>query len=359
MLLGLVFIACLLTVPLARGRLTALADLQLRRVWLALAGIGVQILIISVLPDGMAGLHEGIHMFSYALLGAFAWSNRRIPGVPLIMLGGAAELHRDRRQRRRDARRSGARRACRARGGEGFVNSGAMAEPEPAVPRRRVRDPRVVAAVQRLQRRRHHDRARRARAAARRLPARASFPAAGARRRRQGPDLLRAALADSASRRFFAAHAQSCLGSGLAHVAMPLLAYEHTHSAWAVTAVLIPDLLPAILFGPLLGALVDRVGWRTCAIAADLLRMVAFTLVAFAHTLPWMVVGAALAGFGSALFSPAALSGVTRLARGQAPSGRARPVRRARRSRAHRRAGGRRRLARAGGGPRRCSAPTR
>jgi MFS family permease len=129
--------------------------------------------------------------------------------------------------------------------------------------------------------------------------------------------VVRAALADSASRRFFAAHAQSCLGSGLAHVAMPLLAYEHTHSAWAVTAVLIPDLLPAILFGPLLGALVDRVGWRTCAIAADLLRMLAFTLVAFAHSLPWMVVGAALAGFGSALFSPAALSGVTRLAHGE------------------------------------------
>jgi MFS family permease len=129
--------------------------------------------------------------------------------------------------------------------------------------------------------------------------------------------VLRAALADSPSRRFFAAHAQSCLGSGLAHVAMPLLAYEHTHSAWAVTAVLIPDLLPAILFGPLLGALVDRVGWRTCMIAADLLRMVAFTLVAFAHSLPWMVVGATMAGFGTALFSPAALAGVTRLAHGE------------------------------------------
>jgi MFS family permease len=129
--------------------------------------------------------------------------------------------------------------------------------------------------------------------------------------------VLRAALADSPSRRFFAAHAQSCLGSGLAHVAMPLLAYEHTHSAWAITAVLIPDLLPAILFGPLLGALVDRVGWRTCMIAADLLRMVAFTLVAFAHSMPWMVVGATLAGFGSALFSPAGLAGLTRLARGE------------------------------------------
>jgi MFS family permease len=129
--------------------------------------------------------------------------------------------------------------------------------------------------------------------------------------------LLRRALADASSRRFFTAHAQSCLGSGLAHVALPLIAYDHTHSAWAVTAVLIPDLMPAILFGPLFGALVDRAGWRVCAIASDLMRMVAFTLVAFAHTLPWMVLGAALAGTGAALFAPAALAGVSRLAPGE------------------------------------------
>jgi MFS family permease len=126
--------------------------------------------------------------------------------------------------------------------------------------------------------------------------------------------VLRKALYDAQSRRFFMAHAQSCLGSGLAHVALPLIAYEHTRSAWAVTAVLIPDLMPAILFGPVFGALVDRIGWRVCAIASDLLRMVAFTLVAFAHTLPWMVVGAALAGTGAALFAPAGLAGVSRLA---------------------------------------------
>jgi hypothetical protein len=50
MILGLVFIACVLSVPLARGRLSALGDLKLRHGWLALAGIGVQILIISVIP---------------------------------------------------------------------------------------------------------------------------------------------------------------------------------------------------------------------------------------------------------------------------------------------------------------------
>jgi MFS family permease len=129
--------------------------------------------------------------------------------------------------------------------------------------------------------------------------------------------VLREALADASSRRFFAAHAQSCLGSGLALVALPLMAYEHTGSAWAITAVLVPDLLPAIVFGPLLGALVDRVGWRTCAIAADLLRFLAFSLVVVSDALPVLVLGAALAGTGTALFAPAALAGVSRLAPGE------------------------------------------
>ena len=130
--------------------------------------------------------------------------------------------------------------------------------------------------------------------------------------------MLRAALRDGASRRFFAAHGQSCLGSGLALVALPLLAYDKTGSVWAITAVLIPDLLPAILFGPLLGAIVDRVGWRSCAIAADLLRLAGFTLVVFAHSLPALVIAATLAGTGTALFQPAALAGVTQLASAKA-----------------------------------------
>ena len=125
---------------------------------------------------------------------------------------------------------------------------------------------------------------------------------------------MRAALADGASRRFFAAHAQSSLGSGLAHVALPLLAYDLTGSAWAVTAVLVPDLLPAILFGPLLGAVVDKVGWRTCAIAADVLRAAAFAILAFTDSMVAMVFAAALAGTGVALFTPAALAGLGRLA---------------------------------------------
>jgi MFS family permease len=125
--------------------------------------------------------------------------------------------------------------------------------------------------------------------------------------------MFRAALAGAPARRFFAAHAQSCLGTGLAYVALPLLAYDRFGTAWAVAAVLLPDLLPAILFGPLLGALVDRVGWRICAVVGDILRCLAFLVVLTADSLPTLIVGACLAGVGTALFIPAALAGLPRL----------------------------------------------
>src|SRR3982750_147581 len=101
--------------------------------------------------------------------------------------------------------------------------------------------------------------------------------------------MLRPPPADAPSRRFFAAHAQSCLGSGLAYVALPLLAYDRFGSAWAVVAVLLPDLLPAIVLGPVLGALVDRWGWRTCAVLADVVRCAAFTLLLLGDSLQIMI----------------------------------------------------------------------
>jgi MFS family permease len=127
---------------------------------------------------------------------------------------------------------------------------------------------------------------------------------------------MRAALADASSRRFFAAHAQSCLGSGLAYVALPLLAYDRFGSAWAVVAVLLPDLLPAVVLGPLIGALVDRWGWRPCALLGDAIRCLAFLLLLFGDSIGLMIAGAALAGVGTALFGPAALAGLPQLAPG-------------------------------------------
>ncbi|MGH2949015.1 MAG: DUF5317 domain-containing protein [Solirubrobacteraceae bacterium] len=88
MFLFVVFLVCLVSVPLCGGRLLALGELELRHSWLAVAGIGLQVLIVSVLPGGPAGFHEGVHMASYVLLGSFAWVNRRVPGVLVIGCGG-------------------------------------------------------------------------------------------------------------------------------------------------------------------------------------------------------------------------------------------------------------------------------
>jgi MFS family permease len=129
--------------------------------------------------------------------------------------------------------------------------------------------------------------------------------------------MIRAALGDAPSRRFFAAHTQSCIGTGLATLALPLLAYDRFHTAAAVSAVLLPGLLPSVVLGPLLGTLVDRLGWRVCAAIGDALRCIAFVIVMGAGSLPLMIAGASLAGVGTALFHPAALTGLPRLAPGE------------------------------------------
>ncbi len=62
MIIGLVYLAILASVPLARGRLSALADLPLRKPGLAAAAILLQVLIISVIPGGHQAFHTTVHM---------------------------------------------------------------------------------------------------------------------------------------------------------------------------------------------------------------------------------------------------------------------------------------------------------
>ncbi len=49
---------------------------------------------------------------------------------------------------------------------------------------------------------------------------------------------------------FFAAHAQSSLGTGAGYVALLVLAYERLESPWAISLVLLADFLPAMFLGP-------------------------------------------------------------------------------------------------------------
>src|SRR6478736_3071119 len=108
------------------------------------------------------------------------------------------------------------------------------------------------------------------------------------------------------ARPFFAAHLQSSLGTGAGYVAILLLAYEQLGNAWGATAVLLADLAPAMLLGPLLGGLIDHTSRLGCAIVADVIGALAFAGLAFLpHSTASLVLLALVAGLSSALLRPA------------------------------------------------------
>ena len=118
------------------------------------------------------------------------------------------------------------------------------------------------------------------------------------------------AVHDARLDRLFVAHVQSALGTGAGYVVLLLLVYERFDSPWALTVVLLAGFLPSMLFGPLLGAAVDRWPRRWCAIAADLIRAAAFMGIAVLDTLTAMAVLAFVAGIGESTFRPAILAGI-------------------------------------------------
>lgn len=115
------------------------------------------------------------------------------------------------------------------------------------------------------------------------------------------------------ARWYFAALAQSSLGTGAAHVALLLLAYDRYRSPWAISLVLLAELLPAMLFGPLLGAVADRWSRRGCMVVADGLRGAAFVGIVLVDSFAPTVAFAVVAGIGTGLFTPAALSSLPSL----------------------------------------------
>jgi hypothetical protein len=80
-----------LAVPLAGGRLGALADLRLRRAWAIWAALGLAALGIGLpgLPDGLRSL---LLVAAYPVGAVFLAANRRVPGLLLAALGAALNL---------------------------------------------------------------------------------------------------------------------------------------------------------------------------------------------------------------------------------------------------------------------------
>jgi Family of unknown function (DUF5317) len=69
MTLALAFCLLLLTLPVAGGRLSRLEEVRIRWVWLVVVAFAIQVVLVTVVPEGDETLHRVAHVFTYALAG--------------------------------------------------------------------------------------------------------------------------------------------------------------------------------------------------------------------------------------------------------------------------------------------------
>jgi hypothetical protein len=91
MLLVITALALVASVPLAGGRLGALAEISPRAVWAVLLAAAIQVAITQI-AGGSHALHVALHVFSYVLDAYFLFANRRLAGVPLVAVGAALNV---------------------------------------------------------------------------------------------------------------------------------------------------------------------------------------------------------------------------------------------------------------------------
>jgi hypothetical protein len=78
---------CVITVPLSGGSLRLLAQLRLRLLWAGPVALAAQVVIVTIAPNGNTGLHEAVHLGTYALAIGFLFANRHIAGMRIIGAG--------------------------------------------------------------------------------------------------------------------------------------------------------------------------------------------------------------------------------------------------------------------------------
>src|ERR1700742_4459470 len=92
MLIGAALIICLLSVPLAGGKLSALADIKFRDAWLLPSALGIQLLIVYAIPGWPGWVLDSLHVWTYAFAALFVYLNFKVPGVLVVALGGLSNF---------------------------------------------------------------------------------------------------------------------------------------------------------------------------------------------------------------------------------------------------------------------------
>lgn len=126
---------------------------------------------------------------------------------------------------------------------------------------------------------------------------------------------LRQVLALPAYRRLFAAQTVSRWGDTFNVVALAIVVLRLTGSGLGVSAVVIAEIVPVLLFAPLAGAVVDRLPRVRVMVGADLWRALLAALLPVAAAIDVTAVYAVAFGLslGTLFFNPAAASALPRL----------------------------------------------
>jgi len=119
-------------------------------------------------------------------------------------------------------------------------------------------------------------------------------------------------------RRLWIALSLSSLGDWLSIVALTALAPSLASGGAvakgsAVGGVWLATLLPALLFGPLAGALADRMDRRTMMIVGDVIRGLLFVSIPIFPNLTWIYVAKFLAGIATQFWAPATSASIPNL----------------------------------------------
>jgi hypothetical protein len=88
MTLLLAFLLLLVTVPVAGGRLSKLSELEIRGLWLAAAAFAVQVVLVTIVPEGDETLHRVAHLVTYGLVAACILRNLDIRFMWVVAAGG-------------------------------------------------------------------------------------------------------------------------------------------------------------------------------------------------------------------------------------------------------------------------------
>ncbi|MEM7338456.1 MAG: DUF5317 domain-containing protein [Actinomycetota bacterium] len=93
MITAVVLLLLAATAPLLGGRMSGLGRIRIRGWWTIIVALVMQVLLIEVFAGSFGGvLAAAIHLLSYGVALLFVWYNRRISGMPLIVLGGLMNL---------------------------------------------------------------------------------------------------------------------------------------------------------------------------------------------------------------------------------------------------------------------------